>query len=110
MVINKDNNFTCYDDSKLIGKAWRTAATVSNGVSASRSGGIFNPKAIPDHYFSLSDSLREQNLVETQNEADDIPVPLPLLLKYALDENNSRMKSVDEDPHLPKKYVPILSQ
>ncbi|XP_026323303.1 uncharacterized protein LOC113232741 [Hyposmocoma kahamanoa] len=74
MVRNKDKKLTRYDVSKLIGGAWGKAATIRNGVSALKSCGIypFNPSAIPEHYFSLSDSLREQDLVENaQNDEDD---------------------------------------
>jgi hypothetical protein len=53
MVGNKDKKLTRYDVSKLIGKAWSKAGTISNGVSALKSCGMFpyDPNAIPDHYF-----------------------------------------------------------
>ncbi|CAH1959173.1 unnamed protein product [Acanthoscelides obtectus] len=66
MVQNREKKLTRYDVSKLIGKAWGKAATVSNGVSALKCCGIypFDPHAIADYHFSLSDSLQEQNLVD----------------------------------------------
>ncbi|XP_069357516.1 uncharacterized protein [Maniola hyperantus] len=41
MIMNKNKKLTRYDVSKLIGKAWRKAASVSNGVSALKSCGIY---------------------------------------------------------------------
>lgn len=67
MIMNKDKKLTRYDVSKLIGKAWGKAATVANGISALKSCGIypFDPNIIPDHYFSLSDAVQEQGLIDT---------------------------------------------
>lgn len=84
MVRNKDKKLTRYDVSKLIGGAWGKAATIRNSISALKSCGIypFNPSAIPEHYFSLSDSLREQDLVENApNDEDDTSTePMSLLV------------------------------
>lgn len=70
MINYKNKKLTRYDVSKLIGKAWGKAASISNGVSALRSTGIFpyDPSTIPEHYFSLSDALHEQNLIEFDEE------------------------------------------
>lgn len=98
MVRNKDKKLTRYDVSKLIGKAWGKAATVSNGVSALKSCGIFpfDPSAIPDHYFSLSDSLQEQNLMEiaTQNKDKETPTASSSLLEHA----NKETLEKDSEP------------
>lgn len=66
MIMNKDKRLTRYDVSKLIGKAWGKAASVSNGIAALKSCGIYpyDPNAIPEHYFSLSDTLREHDLID----------------------------------------------
>lgn len=72
---------TRYDVAQLIGRAWGKAATSSNGVSALKSCGIypFDPTNIPDHYFALSDSVRDQNL--TNDEENQTSRDSPSLLE-----------------------------
>lgn len=70
MVNSKDKKLTCYDVSKLIGKAWSKTASISNGISALKSTGIYpyDSNAIPDSFFALFDALHEQNLIEHGQE------------------------------------------
>lgn len=70
MVSCKDKKLTRYDVAKLIGRARGKAATIANGVSALKSCGIypFDPTAIPDHYFALSDSIQNQTSVTDINQ------------------------------------------
>lgn len=84
MVRCKDKKLTRYDVSKLIGRAWGKAATNANGVSALRSCGIypFNPTAIPDHYFALSDSIRAQ----------DLPSMIPSVTQQITNEENENSR------------------
>lgn len=79
MVRNKDKKLTRYDVSKLIGIAWGKAATIPNGISALKSCGIYpyDPNAIPEHYFSLSDSVQNENLtIEIQEEQNETLRPI----------------------------------
>lgn len=56
MILNNDKRLTRYNVSKLIGKAWGKAASVSNGIAALKSCGI----------YLISDTLREQDLVDDE--------------------------------------------
>ncbi|XP_055907702.1 uncharacterized protein LOC129942684 [Eupeodes corollae] len=64
---HKNRTITRYQAGHLIGNAWEKAASVGNGASGFRATGIypFNPQAIPDHFFSISDSAA----VEVQQSA-----------------------------------------
>lgn len=55
---HKNRTISRYQAGYLIGNAWEKAASVGNGASEFRASGIypFNPQAIPDHFFSISDS------------------------------------------------------
>ncbi|KAL3289044.1 hypothetical protein HHI36_003487 [Cryptolaemus montrouzieri] len=74
MLSHKDRKINRYIAGKLIGNAWARAATSSNAVNGFRACGIFpyNPSAIPDSYFAISDNSF-QNLDE-ENFAQDQPV------------------------------------
>ncbi|KAL3272894.1 hypothetical protein HHI36_014354 [Cryptolaemus montrouzieri] len=74
MLSHKDRKINRYIAGKLIGNAWARAATSSNAVNGFRACGIFpyNPSAIPDSYFAISDNSF-QNLDE-ENVAQDQPV------------------------------------
>lgn len=58
LTLSKKKNLSRLDIGKIIGGAWNIIASVANGVSAFKSTGIypFNALAIPDHFFSISDS------------------------------------------------------
>lgn len=68
MVMNKNKKLTTYDVSKLISKAWCKAASVSTAL---KSCGIYpyDPNAIPDHFYALSDALHEQDLIANEQHA-----------------------------------------
>ncbi|KAL3266005.1 hypothetical protein HHI36_010194 [Cryptolaemus montrouzieri] len=74
MLSHKDRKINRYIAGKLIGNAWARAATSSTAVNGFRACGIFpyNPSAIPDSYFAISDNSF-QNLDE-ENLAQDQPV------------------------------------
>ncbi|KAL3274369.1 hypothetical protein HHI36_015767 [Cryptolaemus montrouzieri] len=61
-----------------LGNAWARAATSSNAVNGFRACGIFpyNPSAIPDSYFAISDNsfqnLDEENLAQDQPVAREL--------------------------------------
>ncbi|KAJ8885332.1 hypothetical protein PR048_011529 [Dryococelus australis] len=55
---NPSRNVIRYQAGQLIGNAWKKAATAGNAVTGSEATGIFplNPDAIPDHFYSISES------------------------------------------------------
>ncbi|CAH1975375.1 unnamed protein product [Acanthoscelides obtectus] len=102
-VMNKDKKLTRYDVqiSKLIGKAWGKAASIAKGVSVLRSGGIYpyDPNAIPEHYFSLSDAIKDEDLVANKPNEEDEVVSFPVQRDQNLldkgDINPSEVPSAD---------------
>ncbi|KAL3274265.1 hypothetical protein HHI36_015674 [Cryptolaemus montrouzieri] len=78
MLSHKDRKINRYIAGKLIGNAWARAATSSNAVNGFRACGIFpyNPSAIPDSYFAISDNsfqnLDEENLAQDQPVAREL--------------------------------------
>ncbi|CAH2101205.1 unnamed protein product [Euphydryas editha] len=78
--MNKDKKLTRYDVSKLIGEAWGKAASVSNGIFALRSCGIYpyDANAIQEHYFSLSYALKDQDLLANEPNEEDVVITLPV--------------------------------
>ncbi|KAL3287968.1 hypothetical protein HHI36_002424 [Cryptolaemus montrouzieri] len=78
MLSHKDRKINRYVAGKLIGNAWARAATSSNAVNGFRACGIFpyNPSAIPDSYFAISDNsfqnLDEENLAQGQPVAREL--------------------------------------
>ncbi|KAL3265293.1 hypothetical protein HHI36_009503 [Cryptolaemus montrouzieri] len=78
MLSHKDRKINRYIAGKLIGNAWARAATSSDAVNGFRACGIFpyNPSAIPDSYFAISDNsfqnLDEENLAQDQPVAREL--------------------------------------
>ncbi|KAI4460649.1 hypothetical protein MML48_5g00008303 [Holotrichia oblita] len=95
MLAHEERRLTRHQVSALIGRAWGRAATVANGVSAMKCTGIYpyDPSAIPDHYFSITDSINnDQAPLENQE-----PVILP-------NDNNNR-ENVDPNFNLHRSFT-----
>lgn len=62
---------------ELIGKAWGKSASVQTGLSGFKATGIFplNPEAIPDHFYSISDSFQNNSDLRDANKPEERPIP-----------------------------------
>lgn len=67
MLSNKERNISRNEVGKLVSKAWQKSATVRNATAGFRACGIypFDRDAIPDHFFSVSDTAAQQRLHKT---------------------------------------------
>ncbi|XP_031327277.1 tigger transposable element-derived protein 2-like [Photinus pyralis] len=75
MIQNKDRKLSRTTIARLIGVAWGKSATVANAISGFKACGIhpFNPHAIPDHFFAISDASLENTTQPYQDE--NFPMP-----------------------------------
>ncbi|KAI4466567.1 hypothetical protein MML48_2g00007187 [Holotrichia oblita] len=88
MLAHKERRLTRHQVSALIGRAWGRAATVANGVIYP-----YDPSVISDHYFSITDSINnDQAPLENQE-----PVILP-------NDNNNR-ENVDPNFNLHRSFT-----
>lgn len=129
MISHKDRKISRLVAGRLIGNAWTKAATTSNAISGFRACGIypFDPSAIPEHFFAISDSSTnnrgsiEDNPVH-QNEEDLEQEPGPSTRTFPV-RNHHPSRGTDSEimeltvsntpsnsPHSPNTSPPIMSQ
>ncbi|KAL3265507.1 hypothetical protein HHI36_009711 [Cryptolaemus montrouzieri] len=103
MLSYKDRKINRYIAGKLIGNAWARAATSSNAVNGFRACGIFpyNPSAIPDSYFAISDNsfqnLDEENLAQDQPVARELDANADVT-SYYVESQPGTSSSTEREP------------
>ncbi|CAH1973221.1 unnamed protein product [Acanthoscelides obtectus] len=68
MKHNASRNLTRYQAGALIGKSWLRSASVATAINGFKATGIYpvDPNAIPDHFYSITDSA----MADTSPERD----------------------------------------